>query len=204
MKHGLIIFFLSLFSVSAMADVSQARSIFQQLAHTPTIRAHFEQQKTMTSLNRTFTSQGDVLFSQQYGVLWQIKKPVQADLIVTERKLIQKTKRTMSEINVKQSEYGSIATLFLQLMAGDEETLVKNFNLMSVEKNNAHWKIQLTPKHALFKKLFDQVDMQGGQYLDHIVLHEKAGNSTTIRFSQQSAQPQQLNVQEYALFQLAK
>ncbi|WP_228285132.1 outer membrane lipoprotein carrier protein LolA [Acinetobacter rathckeae] len=187
-----------------MADIGQARSVFQQLAQMPAVRAHFEQQKSMASLNRTFSSQGEVLFSQQYGVLWQIKQPVQADLIVTEKKLIQKTQRTMSEMNIQQSEYGSMATLFLQLMAGDEATLVKNFNLNSIEKNNDQWKMQLTPKNALFKKLFDRVDMQGTKYLDQIVLHEKEGNSTTIRFRQQSAQPQQLNVQEYALFQLAK
>lgn len=203
MKQIFILFF-SLMPAWVMADVGQARSVFQQLAQMPTVRMHFEQQKSMASLNRTFSSQGEVLFSQQYGVLWQIKQPVQADLIVTEKKLIQKTQRTMSEMNVQQSEYGSMATLFLQIIAGDEVTLVKNFNLNSIEKNNDRWKMQLTPKNALFKKLFDRVDMQGAKYLDQIILHEKEGNSTTIRFSQQSAQPQQLNVQEYALFQLAK
>ncbi len=36
------------------------------------------------------------------------------------------------------------------------------------------------------------------------VIREKANNSTSIRFSQQTTQPQTLTAEENALFQLAK
>ena len=200
MKKILLALCLSLNMPILHAEPTQV--IFQQLAQTSLVRAHFEQQKKLVSLNRTFTSQGEILFNKQQGVLWQIKKPVQADLVVTPKKLVQKTQRTLSEINVQQSPYGSVATLFLQLMAGDQATLTQNFNVTYVENTSKGWQVQLTPKNALFKKLFTQVDAQGGQYVNQIVLQEKDGNTTTIRFSQQNSQP--MNVQENELFKLAK
>ena len=55
-----------------------------------------------------------------------------------------------------------------------------------------------------FKKLFNQVNVQGGRYVNQIVIQEKDRNITQIRFSQQTSQPQNLTAQEHALFQLAK
>lgn len=186
------------------APINEVRDIFQQVSATPVVHAQFEQQKKLTSLNKTYVSKGNVVFSKQQGVLWQMQSPVKADLVVTPQKLVQKTQRTMSQINVQQSPYGSVATLFLQLMAGDEKALASNFNIVSATHNNQAWAVTLTPKSSLFKKLFNQVNVQGGRYVNQIVIQEKDRNITQIRFSQQTSQPQNLTAQEHALFQLAK
>lgn len=186
------------------AQNPQLRQIFAQLAATPTVRANFEQQKKLTSMNKTFVSKGTVLFSKSEGVIWKIQTPVKADLIVTPRKLVQKTQRTYSQIEIDKSPYGSVATMFLQLMSGNETALAKNFNIVSASYTPAQWSVTLTPKSSLFKKLFVRVDAQGQRYVDRIVLQEKGNNSSTIRFSQQTTQPQILTAEENALFQLAK
>ncbi|WP_407308141.1 LolA family protein [Acinetobacter sp.] len=186
------------------AQNPQLRQIFGQLSATPTVRANFEQQKKLASMNKTFVSKGMVLFSKSQGVIWKIQTPVKADLIVTPRKLVQKTQRTYSQIEIDKSPYGSVATMFLQLMSGNEAAISKNFNLVSASYSPAQWNVALTPKSSLFKKLFVRVDAQGQRYVDRIVLQEKGNNSTTIRFSQQTTQPQILTAEENALFQLAK
>ena len=186
------------------AQNPQLRQIFGQLSATPTVRANFDQQKKLASMNKTFVSKGTVLFSKSQGVIWKIQTPVKADLIVTPRKLVQKTQRTHSQIEIDKSPYGSVATMFLQLMSGNETALAKNFNIVSASYIPAQWNVILTPKSSLFKKLFVRVDAQGQRYVDRIVLQEKANNSTTIRFSQQTTQPQTLTAEENALFQLAK
>lgn len=186
------------------AQNPQLRQIFGQLSETPTVRANFEQQKKLTSMNKTFVSKGTVLFSKSQGVIWKIQNPVKADLIVTPRKLVQKTQRTHSQIEIDKSPYGSVATMFLQLMSGNEAALAKNFNIVSASYTPVQWNVALTPKSSLFKKLFVRVDAQGQRYVDRIVIREKANNSTTIRFSQQTTQPQTLTAEENALFQLAK
>lgn len=190
--------------LASYAESSKVGQIFQQLSQTPVVRAHFEQQKKLTSLNKTFSSNGQVLFSKSQGVIWQIQKPVQADLIVTPKKLLQKTQRTMSQLEIDNSQYGSVATMFLQLMAGDETALAKNFNVVTANYTTSAWDVTLTPKSALFKKLFVKVNAQGGRYVNRIVITEQANNMTIINFSQQTAQPQTLSASENALFQLAK
>ncbi len=118
--------------------------------------------------------------------------------------MYKKTQRTYSQIEVDKTPYGSVATMFLQLMSGNETALAKNFNVVSANYSPTKWNVSLTPKSGLFKKLFVKVDAQGQRYVDQIVIQEQANNSTTIRFSQQAAQPQTLTAAENALFQLAK
>ena len=195
---------MSLLSRPVQAKNPQLKQIFTQLAATPIVRAQFEQQKKLASLNKTFVSKGTVLFSKSQGVIWNIQSPVKADLIVTPYKLVQKTQRTYSQIEIDKSPYGSVATMFLQLMSGNETALAKNFNIVSASYSPAQWNVALTPKSSLFKKLFVRVDAQGQRYVDRIVLSEQANNTTTIRFSQQTTQPQTLTAEENALFQLAK
>ncbi|WP_374664735.1 outer membrane lipoprotein carrier protein LolA [Acinetobacter sp.] len=194
----------ALFAPAAQAQNTELKQIFSQLGAVPVVRANFEQQKKLASLNKTYVSKGEVLFSKNQGVLWQIQSPVKADLIVTPRKLVQKTQRTSSQIEVDKTPYGSVATMFLQLMSGNEAALAKNFNVVSANYSPAQWNVVLTPKSSLFKKLFVRVDAQGQRYVNRIAIQEKANNSTVIRFSQQSAQPQTLTAAENALFQLAK
>nr|WP_227556929.1 outer membrane lipoprotein carrier protein LolA [Acinetobacter johnsonii] len=186
------------------AQNTELKQVFAQLGATPVVRAQFEQQKKLASLNKTYVSKGTVLFSKNQGVLWQIQSPVKADLVVTPRKLVQKTQRTSSQIEVDKTPYGSVATMFLQLMSGNEAALAKNFNVVSANYSPTQWNVSLTPKSSLFKKLFVQVDAQGQRYVDRITILEQANNRTIIRFSQQMAQPQTLTAAENALFQLAK
>lgn len=182
----------------------QVTQIFQQLSATPIVRAQFVQHKKLASVNKTFVSNGQILFSKTQGVVWQIKHPVQADLVVTSKKVVQRTQRTLSQIEVQNSPYGGVASMFLQLMAGDQTALAKNFDVVSVKYTPAQWQVSFVPKSALFKKLFLRIDAQGQRYVDRLVITEKDNNSTTIKFSQQSAQPSTLTAAEHALFQLAK
>ena len=201
--HSLVCTLLLSLSFPAFANTDQVSAIFQQLSKNDVVRADFEQQKKLASLNKTFVSNGTLSFAKSNGVLWQIKRPVQADLIVTQKKLVQKTQRTYSQIQIDQSPYSSVATLFLQLMSGDAKALAKNFNVVSADYRATGWKIVLTPKSNLFKKLFVRIEAQGQQYVDKIVIQEQANNSTTILFRNQTTQSK-LTAAEDALVQLAK
>ncbi len=201
---GFVMSVFALISTATHAQNSDLKQIFTQLSASSVVRANFVQHKKLASLNKTYVSKGTVVFTKNSGVLWQIQSPVKADLIVTPKKIVQKTQRTYSQIEVDKTPYGSVATMFLQLMSGNETALAKNFNVVSANYSPTKWNVSLTPKSGLFKKLFVKVDAQGQRYVDQIVIQEQANNSTTIRFSQQTAQPQTLTAAENALFQLAK
>ncbi len=201
---GFVMSVFALISTATHAQNSDLKQIFTQLSASSVVRANFVQHKKLASLNKTYVSKGTVVFTKNSGVLWQIQSPVKADLIVTPKKIVQKTQRTYSQIQVDKTPYGWVATMFLQLMSGNETALAKNFNVVSANYSPTKWNVSLTPKSGLFKKLFVKVDAQGQRYVDQIVIQEQANNSTTIRFSQQAAQPQTLTAAENALFQLAK
>ncbi len=201
---GFVMSVFALISTATHAQNSDLKQIFTQLSASSVVRANFVQHKKLASLNKTYVSKGTVVFTKNSGVLWQIQSPVKADLIVTPKKIVQKTQRTYSQIEVDKTPYGSVATMFLQLMSGNETALAKNFNVVSANYSPTKWNVSLTPKSGLFKKLFVKVDAQGQRYVDQIVIQEQANNSTTIRFSQQAAQPQTLSAAEYALFHVAK
>ncbi|WP_413784501.1 LolA family protein [Acinetobacter sp. S54] len=198
-----MLFVLSL-SASVRAASPQAEQIFKQLSQTTLVRAKFEQKKKLASLQKTFVSNGDVVFSKTNGVLWQLQRPVQADLVVTPKKLVQKTAKTMSQLDVSKSPYGSVATLFLQIMSGNSALLDQHFTVSKTTITAQGWSMSLRPKSSLFKKLFVQVDVQGQQYVNQIIIAEQGSNTTVINFSQQHSQPAALTTDEQVLFQLAK
>ena len=117
---GFVMSLFALISTTAYAQNSDLKQIFTQLSASSVVRANFVQHKKLASLNKTYVSKGTVVFTKNSGVLWQIQSPVKADLIVTSKKVVQKTQRTYSQIEVDKTPYGSVATMFLQLMSGNE------------------------------------------------------------------------------------
>lgn len=185
-------------------QIQQVQSIFQQLAKQNMVRADFTQQKKLANSQRSFNSSGQIVFAKQTGVLWQIKNPVQADLIMTQTAIVQKTANTQSKIRLDQNQYAGIANVFLQLMSGNETALKQNFEILNVSQTGQNWQISLKPKSAMMQKLFAKIDVSGGQFVQKMTVYEKNNGSTTIQFSSQKTTPNQLSGQENALFQLAK
>lgn len=205
---------MAMTSQHALANTPQVQqqalqSIFQRLAQQPMVRANFTQQKKLATMNKTFNSSGHIVFAKQHGVLWRIQVPVQADLIMTPQVVVQKTANTQSKINLTQNQYAGVASVFMQLMAGDQKTLKQHFNIQQVHYTAQNWRLKLTPKSATMQRLFAQVDISGHDYVQNIIIQEKTqgkttGGTTHIQFSQHKNSPTSLNSSEYALFELAK
>lgn len=194
-------------TASAQQSTAQAQQIFNQLSAQKFLRANFIQSKKIPSLGKTFKSTGQVLYSQPQGVLWQIATPVKADLIMTDKTLIQKTARTQSKITLDKSPYGAIANMFLQLMSGDQKALNKNFNITSIQVgqgSNATWKIALTPKSSTLKKLFKSVNATGTSYVQNMQIVDMSNATTTIQFTPTKNTSNALSNAEHALFKLAQ
>ena len=190
------------FSHSAWAD--DFGKALQQLASKAVVRAHFQQSKTIANSNKPMLSKGTLLFVRSKGVLWQMSQPVKADLIVTPRKMVQKTAHTQSVVNLKQTPYGPAATVLLQLMTGNEAALRAHFQVSQFQQNGSAWQASLLPKSASMKPLFSRIDIAGGAYVNKIVLFDPAQRPTHIVFSGHNGGNTALNSNENALFQLAQ
>ena len=205
MKHGMYtlmgIIALGL-SHHALADGFS--SALQQLAAKPVVRAQFQQSKTIANSSKPMLSKGSLLFVKNQGVLWQLSSPVKADLIVTPRKMVQKTAHTQSVVNLKQTPYGPAATVLLQLMSGNEAALRQHFQVTQFQQNGNTWNASLQPKSANMKPLFSRVDITGGTYVNKIVLIDPQQRPTNIVFTEQTSANNSLNNSENALFKLAQ
>ena len=194
-------------TASSQQATAQAQQIFNQLSAQKFLRANFVQSKKIPSLGKTFKSTGQVLYFQPQGVLWQIATPVKADLIMTDKTLIQKTTRTQSKITLDKSPYGAVANMFLQLMSGDQKALNKNFNITSIQVgqgSNATWKIALTPKSSTLKKLFKSVNATGTSYVQNMQIVDVSNATTSIQFTPTKNSSNALSSAEHALFKLAQ
>ena len=173
-----------------------AQQIFNELAKTTLMRANFQQKKQLPNTNKTFVSSGKVVFAKNQGVLWQISSPVKADLIMTAKNMVQKTANTQSKISLEQNQHASTATVFLGLMSG-------NFSIKSAKYTAQSWQIALSPKSTTMKKLFNDVQIDGGKNINKIIIKDKSQGTTTITFSGHQHSTGTLSDSENALFKLA-
>lgn len=190
-------------SQSQSQHTQTAQQIFNELAKTTLMRANFQQKKQLPNTNKTFVSSGKVVFAKNQGVLWQISSPVKADLIMTAKNMVQKTANTQSRISLEQNQHASTATVFLGLMSGDSKTLNDNFSIKSAKYTAQSWQIALSPKSATMKKLFNDIQIDGGKNINKIIIKDKSQGTTTITFSGHQHSTGTLSDSENALFKLA-
>lgn len=182
------------------ADLNQ---LFNQVAKQSLVRAKFTQQKKLANSNKVFYSSGQIVFAKHTGVLWLIQRPIKADLIMTKKTIVQKTANTQSKINLAQNQYAGVASIFLQLLTGDQQALLKNFQVEQLSYKADGWSLTLSPKTSTLKKLFGQVQLSGDEVVKQIIIDEKQGGQTTIQLSSHSTGTA-LTAEEMALFGLAK
>lgn len=189
-------------AVAADPDQAVLASVLARLADSPFVRADFQQDKTLPALKRVLHSEGRFLFQRQKGVLWRLQKPVTAELVVTAERLVQKTARTQSRLELGSSPYGAAVNLLLTLLAGDSRVLQENFSVVSVRDDGTRWILQLRPEGAALQKLFTSLQLSGDRYVRTLSMQEAGGGSTRIRFLNPASGPT-LTAEENALFALA-
>lgn len=176
----------------------------QQLASKPVVRAQFQQSKQIANVTKPMVSTGQLLFVKNQGVLWQIQRPVKANLVVSPAKMVQKTERTQTVVNLKQTPYGPAANVLLQLMSGNESALKQNFQVASFKRTGTSWQASLIPQTSTMKQLFARIEVEGGAYVQRLNMVDAQNRSTQITFSQHATTPATLSTAENALFKLAK
>lgn len=201
MKHLLLVLLTLSMSLTARADDLQ--DILQTLAAKPLVRAEFRQEKTLPALKKPLHSEGQLVFAGKEGVLLFIRKPVQAQLVITPDVLLQKTARTQARLRLDQSPYGAVAGIFSQLMSGDANKLKKTFSVEALEKNGTAWTLSLRPRDSRLQKLFATLRIRGDDYLRELHIHDTSGGETLMHLSGHSTVPARLNDEEHALLTLA-
>ncbi len=172
----------------------------QKLAQSILIRGEFQQVRTMQMFNQPLSTSGTFLLDHEKGLLWQQTKPFPINLTLTQNKLHQSINGEVQVINDSGNPMAFYFTrLFLSLFKGDTDAIEDNFTLQLSGEKDA-WTLLLIPTTSPVDSVFKSIKIEGGQYLNRVVLSEVRGDITEMVFTQQSTQPSSLTEKELAAF----
>lgn len=190
--------FFLLFSANSFAfDVNDLQ---QQLAQSTLVRGDFQQVRTMQMFSQPLLTSGSFLLDHEQGLLWQQTKPFPITLTLTKNKLrqsINSETQVMTDAENPMSFY--FTRVFLSLFKGDTDTIKESFSL-DLSGDKEAWTLVLIPTTSPIDSVFKSIKVEGGIYINRVVLSEVRGDVTEMIFLKQSNQPVTLTEEELCAF----
>ncbi len=170
---------LLLATTIAMAQPFDLPQLAEQLSGPAVVRGDFIQEKHLRALPQPLTSQGRFVLARDHGLLWLLQQPIRQDYRITPQGIARRGEQGWQAVD-PQGGSARQNQLFLAVLSGDTQALQRDFDLQLNGDPDA-WRLQLTPRGALFKQIFADIEIQGGETVTRIELHETQGDRTLIR-----------------------
>lgn len=170
------------------------------LAKHPFIRGNFEQEKTLSRLNRSLKSLGNFIIAAETGMVWDTVKPFPSTLALGKDYLIQSRPGGQKTVLSAQGNetFLSMAEVLNAVFSGKSQGLLQNFTIY-YSGSAAGWEIGLLPLDKAIAAFAARIIMKGDSAINSIVLYEQNGDSITyILLNHQY--PAELTVNEKAFF----
>lgn len=165
-------------ALPAQATISLA-DITAQLRRQPEPAGTFTQTRYLRSMNRPLIASGR--FALQQGALyWNLEKPFASSLRITADGVSQWQGEDWRPAGTTAANEAQ-TRLFLAFLRADEATLSEYFSI-TAGGETAAWTLQLLPKTALMRQIFDRIDIRGGAYVEQVILEETQGDKSELRF----------------------
>jgi hypothetical protein len=164
---------------TAMAQPFDLPQLAEQLSGPAVVRGDFIQEKHLRALPQPLTSHGQFTLSRDHGLLWLLQQPIRQDYRITPQGIARRSEKGWQAVD-PQGGSGRQNQLFLAVLSGDTQALQRDFQLELSGEATA-WRLQLTPRGALLKQIFADIEIQGGETVTQIELHEAQGDRTLIR-----------------------
>lgn len=170
---------LLLATTIAMAQPFDLPQLAEQLSGPAVVRGDFIQEKHLRALPQPLTSHGQFTLSGDHGLLWLLQQPIRQDYRITPQGIARRGEQGWQAVD-PQGGSARQNQLFLAVLSGDTQALQRDFDLQLKGDPDA-WRLQLTPRGALLKQIFAGIEIQGGETVTRIELHETQGDRTLIR-----------------------
>lgn len=182
------------------ADASLA-DIKKLLSSHSSICANFTQRKSLKVLTRPLVSKGRLVYRAGQGVLWQVREPFAAQLLIKRDALFRwNDDGVIQKINVDQTPvFQALSDVFLALFSGDLSRLQDIFDV-ETQSTRLRWSLGLIPRTEHLAAIITSVEASGNQFVDELSIVEKQGDRTTIRFSEINGETCRLQDSEKAYF----
>ncbi len=167
----------------------------------PTLRCHYVQLKQIRELADPLSSQGTMLLSRELGLYWRQESPFRLELTATDSSFSQKLEGQEEQVVSREANpqlFDIIQTL-KALFSGDRAVLERNFD-SNLNAQGERYVLMLTPKAEPFSLIFSKIEVEGAKFMEQLKLYDKAGDLTSLTFTEYQTQPEQLTEDEKAHF----
>lgn len=174
------------------AEVQQLLALRQAKA------ARFEQEKQVAGLSQPLKASGELLLVRDLGLWWQQQKPFPLTLTLTPTRMVQQMAGQPATV-IDNPQLLEFSQMLLALFGSDEATLSRYFSI-DFHSTEDGWQLVLVPTQAPLDKVFASLTLSGQGQLDQLLIADKQGDSTRIRFSGWRERPLPLTPEEQARF----
>jgi len=216
-------FILALFFLTASLWAQSAEEIFRhpldsqtmnafnatcsRLAEHSVVRGNFEQEKTLSRLNRSLKSSGNFIIAKELGMVWDTVKPFPSTLTLGKDYIIQSRPGGQKTVlNAQGNEtFLRMAEVISAIFSGNSKGLIDNFNIF-YSGNGGEWELGLSPKDSAIGAFAEKIIMKGitsnnTNAIKSILIYEQSGDTVLYVLSNHSYS-EDLNVNEKKLFTL--
>lgn len=179
------------------APLSRAE-VQQLLALSQAKEARFEQEKQVAGLSQPLKASGELLLVRDLGLWWQQQKPFPLTLVLTPTRMVQQMAGQPATV-IDNPQLLEFSQMLLALFGSDEATLGRYFTI-DFHSTEDGWQLVLVPTLAPLDKVFASLTLSGQGQLDQLLIADKQGDSTRIRFSDWRECPLPLTPEEQARF----
>lgn len=179
------------------APLSRAE-VQQLLALSQAKEARFEQEKQVAGLSQPLKASGELLLVRDLGLWWQQQKPFPLTLVLTPTRMVQQMAGQPATV-IDNPQLLEFSQMLLALFGSDEATLGRYFSI-DFHSTEEGWQLVLVPTLAPLDKVFASLTLSGQGQLDQLLIADKQGDSTRIRFSDWRERPLPLTPEEQARF----
>lgn len=194
----------SAFFMLAMTFVVSGETL-AQVKSTPLIpevnilRGEFEQVRYLKGFKNPLKSEGRFLVSKFHGVVWQGIKPFPSRILIRNSGAIVNLDQPKTTARKKANKpNAAMSKIMLAMLSGNQAEMAKHFTIQRTESKGI-WTLQLQPKGGM-ARVFSRVEMNGDRYIHKVVMEEKSGDKTELRFSAVSEMPDSLSADELKYF----
>ena len=177
-----------------------------RLAEHPFIRGKFEQEKTLSRLNRSLKSSGNFIIASLQGMVWDTVAPFPSTLTLGKDYLIQSRpggQRTVLGAQGNET-FIRMAEVLSAVFSGNSQKLIDNFKVYysgGPVSADGVWEMGLTPLDRAIGSFAERIVMKGDTAVRFIKIHEQSGDTIQYILSNHSY-PVELNDNEKVLFSL--
>lgn len=184
MSRYVLSLILLLMPLSAYAGAGLTYEQLEEISVSPErLDGDFTQQKYLKALDTSLLSTGVFSYQRGKSIRWNTEEPIKNELLMTPDAIV--NRQNGHELVRLETDSNPAVTIlseiFFSVLTAEWDKLSGYFDL-SGTANGEQWSAELLPVDAAVLQVITRVELKGNDLLREVILHEKGGNRTTIRF----------------------